>query len=274
MSWRFPKFPIKAGRIPDSEDTNDNFIESAEEVGGELNEHNWAKKGIVGGSDIARTDVSRDDVFLWHSIGDQRAAGFPAASQLAGTLPHSTMSDNAVTVSSASSWVAVPTTQSTFTSPNTLLWIHVSLQAVQDREGNLTWMRQVAATGNWPAIRNNDTFSNLSVGIGVDGVVIPESVVGGAEPDNDRNYGLQAGSMPVATSVVIPVTAGQHTISIMARVGPRPPTIIGGQNADNPREGVDGTAAPGNDIRDRISDWEGKAIVFGQREVIVLEMRR
>jgi len=135
-------------------------------------------------------------------------------------------------------------------------------------------MRQVAATGNWPAIRNNDTFSNLSVGIGVDGVVIPESVVGGAEPDNDRNYGLQVGSMPIATSVVIPVTAGQHTISIMVRVGPRPPTIIGGRNADNPREGVDSAGAPGNDIRDRISDWEGKAIVFGQREVIVLEMRR
>jgi hypothetical protein len=264
MSWRFSKFPIKATRIPDSEDTNDNFLEIVEEIGGELNEHNWQDKGDAATA-IARTDIDRDDVFLWHSVGDQRAAGFPAESRLLGGNPF--VSDNAVEISSASSWVGLTTTRATFTSPNTLLWIHASVQAIQTAD----WMTSIQPTGAW-RLRTDDSFSNLSVGIGVDGVVIPESVVGGAEPDNDRNYGLMAPSMAVATSLVLPITAGQHTISIMVRVGPKTGNMIGGQAAA-PREGV-ANGASGVDLRDKLEDWGGRSIQFAQREIIVLEMRR
>lgn len=264
MSWKFPKFPIKAGRLTDARDTDDNFLEFVEEVGGELNEHNWQDKTDAGAAALQRTDVSRDDLFVWHSDGVAKHGGGVPTTQ-SEFLDGPAAADNTVYLSSASSWSALPGTTVTFTSPNTLLWIHASLQAVNDSPGTTTWWRsgRFGVLGAVP--RYDDTFSNLLIGIAVDDYLIPESVVGGAEPSNDRNYGVMMPSMPLATSIVYPVTAGEHKVSLFVRVAPKMGSIIDG-TAANPQEVIDGGAGTGS--------WDGIGIHFEHREVMVLEMRR
>lgn len=262
MSWRFPKFPIKAARLTDALDTDDNFLEFVEEVGGELNEHNWQNKATAATA-IPRTGVDRDDIFLWHSIGvDKTTAGLPSATQLINGTAVGSPGTGTIYVPNANAWTPLPTSTLTFTSPHTLLWIHASLQAVNDPYAASQWWR-VLTSGFWGGNRKADTFANLLVGIAVDGYVIPESVVGGVESDNDRNYGVRLPSMPLATSLVYPVVAGEHTIEIQVRVGPKQGTLMHGP-ASEPVEKQD----------DNTQGWDGKGVRFEQRELIVLEMRR
>jgi len=265
VSWKFPKFPIKAGRLTDALDTDDNFLEFVEEVGGELNEHNWQDKTDAGPARrFQRTDVSRDDLFVWHSDGvAKHGGGVPTAQS--EFLDGPAAAANTVYLSSASSWSALPGTTVTFTSPNTLLWIHASLQAVNDSPGTLTWWKAARFDVGGTTIRYDDTFSNLLIGIAVDDYLIPESVVGGAEPSNDRNYGVMMPSMPLATSIVYPITAGEHKVSLFVRVAPKMGSVING-SASEPEELINDGSGTGS--------WDGIGIHFEHREVMVLEMRR
>ena len=66
----------------------------------------------------------------------------------------------------------------------------------------------------------NDNYFNYALAaIEIDGYVIPESVIGGAEPDNDRAHGVMLPAMPLATDIVFPVGPGEHTVSISVKVG-------------------------------------------------------
>ncbi len=193
MSWRFPKFPIKSGRIPDVDDTNANFYEVAEEVGGSLNEHNWGVGAIT-----AKSDLAQDACFVWHS-----ASGGPNQEHAQIAIdPDSTK------VPERTAWRQIDDAKSTFTSPGCLLWIHASLQVVQDPD--------TSGGAGWA---DDSGFNFVLVGIEVDGYVIPESIVGGAEPDNDRAFGVFWGAMPLATDIVFPVGPGEHTVSIVVKTG-------------------------------------------------------
>ena len=61
MSWKFPRHPIQSGRVPNVDDTNANFREFTEEIGGKLNEQNWHKDAVDSHSQIARKAA-----FVWH----------------------------------------------------------------------------------------------------------------------------------------------------------------------------------------------------------------
>ena len=61
MSWRFPKFPTATNSVPDVDDTNANFYEVVEEIGGRLNEHNFASGSFTKGQ------VSPEAGFVYHS---------------------------------------------------------------------------------------------------------------------------------------------------------------------------------------------------------------
>ena len=199
MSWRFPKFPTKANRIPDVDDMNANFLAVAEELGGQLNEHNWKVNAITDKADVSQ------DIFVWHSsfqdVQDQKA--------------HISISPRSIQIPERTSWRIIEGSTGgdasvTFSSPACLLWIHASLQIVQDPD---------SPTGNTWA--NDNYFNYALAAIEVDGYVIPETVIGGAEPDNDRVHGVFYGAMPVATSVVFPVGPGMHKVSIVAKTGAR-----------------------------------------------------
>ena len=47
MSWKFPKHPFHDGGAINQGDANDNFREVAEELTGQLGEHNWAENTIT-----------------------------------------------------------------------------------------------------------------------------------------------------------------------------------------------------------------------------------
>ena len=194
MSWRFPRFPTKANRVPSVDDMNENFFEFVEEIGGRLNEHNWAANAIS-----AKADVAQDACFVWHSDDNDPSTQFPSAA--IGAL-----GDGDVRVPQRSSWRVIKSV--TFTSPACLLWIHSSLQITQDPDD--------PANNYWTT---DSKFNYALSGIQVDGYVIPETVIGGAEPDNDRAYGVRMPAVPVASSAVFPVGAGPHTVSIVVKTG-------------------------------------------------------
>lgn len=216
MSWRFPKFPTATNSVPDVDETNANFYEVVEEIGGRLNEHNF-EAGTF--SIYAALDSDAGFVFHAKDMGAGRIVPGPAIGGDDTRIP------------ARSGWRKLEDASISFTSPATLLWINASLQVTQ----NPTTMPAGTA---WA---NDDAFNYVMVGIEVDGYVIPESVIGGAEPDNDRAYGVIWPTMPLATDIVFPIGPGEHTVSLVVRVGAR--------------EG-------------------GKGVHVGKCEIICLEMRR
>ena len=214
MSWRFPKFPTATNSVPDVDDTNANFYEVVEELGGRLNEHNFS------GASFTRGDVAPEAGFVYHSNSND-----------AGDTDNPAIGASDIRIPARSGWRKIEETTITFTSPACILWINASLQAVQ----NPTTM---PAGTTWA---NDDAFNYVIVGIEVDGYVIPESVIGGAEPDNDRAYGVILPAMPLATDIVFPIGPGEHTVQLAIQVG----------------------ASPG-----------GKGVHVSNAELICLEMRR
>ena len=192
MSWRFPRFPTKANRVPSVDDMNENFFEFTEEIGGRLNEHNW-KAGAIS----SKTDIKQDACFVWHSNDNDPETQYPTAAT-------ATSGDGDVDIPQRVAWREVTTTS--FASPGCLLWIHASAQITQNRTVGTYW-------------QNDTGFNWVLMGIRVDGYVIPETVIGSMEPENDRAFGLRMGALPVISSVVFPVGAGEHEVALVVKTG-------------------------------------------------------
>lgn len=188
MSWRFPRFRLRDGNALSTDDTNDSFLESADEMSGRLNEHNWASGAIP-----TQADVQQDAAFVWHQVA-VAADLFDSAG--AGQV-------NWFEVEVNSGWVRLGGMVLTITGPSALYWLHASSMYRKDL---------VHATG----------LPFMRWAIRVDGQIVPESVVGGLEDDflplNWNGYRPVGGMSPIETNLLIPATAGQHIIEFCVRL--------------------------------------------------------
>jgi len=201
MSWKYPKYRVRNTQVVDLEDVNANFKEFADELGGQLNEHNWKENAIV-----ATTSLEKDAAYAWHSAGAfvQRGSDWPQP--VTGGSPQDQL------ISARPVWTPLDDCTLTFTSPNCLLWIHGSCQIIQGPVDGTSGLPDDTGT-----IWTGSYFVDVQVAIRIDNYVVPESIVGGVEVDNDSFSGLRQPMMPVVTSLVFPITTGQHTIEIVAR---------------------------------------------------------
>ena len=201
MSWRFPKYPVKNTQVVDLEDVNANFEEYAEELGGQLNEHNWKENAIS-----ATTSLEKDAAYCWHSSGGfvQRTVNWPM--RVSGSNPEDQL------ISARPVWTAIDNCTLTFTSPTCLLWIHGSVQLNQGAAASSGGLPSNTGTA-W----NGEYFVNVQLAIRIDNYVVPESIIGSAEVDNDFPSGLRQPMMPMVTSVAFPIATGNHTIELVAR---------------------------------------------------------
>tara|TARA_R100001082_G_scaffold98004_1_gene66088 strand:- start:15607 stop:16347 length:741 start_codon:yes stop_codon:yes gene_type:complete len=210
MSWRFPKYPVKNTQTVDLEDVNANFLEYAEELGGQLNEHNW-KEGAI----AATTSLEKDAAFAWHQGGAYDA-------RPSHVWPGPTANSQLITARPV--WTAISNCTLTFTSPDCLLWLHGSAQlnqgALDSSSGRPSntgsiWGPAGASGGSTPT--GGPYFVSVQLAIRLDGYVIPESIIGGTEIDNDDASGVRMPMMPLVTSIVFPVATGSHTVELVAR---------------------------------------------------------
>lgn len=238
MSWRFPKYPVKNTQVVDLEDMNENFYGFAEEIGGRLNEHNW-KEGAIS----ATTQIAKDAAFVWHQDGE--------APTLNSSLAYPDTGDQLITA--RPTWTKIDDCSLTFTCPDCFLWIHGTVQLTQ--AGSTAIDGIPTATG---IVWNPAYFVLMQLGIQLDDYVIPETIVGGTELNNDRASGIKQPMFPAGTSLVIPVAAGRHTVTLVARaVGP---TVDKG--------------TPGTPATPAINEKSPWGFYASCRELICLEMRR
>ena len=213
MSWRFPKFPVQDGLVPNVDDINANFREVTDELGGKLNEQNWHKGAV----DKIR-EVEPSAAFVWHSAQRSHIDFF------GGT----TSGRHVITLNS--NWTDVDDCSLTLQTAEGMLYILSSFQVSPGAYGDLDVFDQVMTL----------------YGLKLDGLVIPESIIGTGEEQNDYAGGVAYGAIPLATSIIVPVSSGTHTLSLVCR-----------------------TAMPGD-----VSSTRDKSMYLYNRELIALEMRR
>jgi hypothetical protein len=204
MSWRAPpKLPV-ATDVLGIEHVNEALLPVAEELSGELNEHNWAN-----GAFTSRLDDLHEDACM-QVPGTIFARNMDAAKQVdaKGSVPtgyaiiEDTMGWSTPTTAAGDAW------STSFLCRDGLLWVHISFQA------------QTV----WPGVL---------FGIAVDGNLIPESVCGSVAhlteevraPSNSlggSSPGLVRLNTPVVLECLVPVPAGLHVIELRAMaVNPR-----------------------------------------------------
>ena len=152
------------------------------------------------------TQIEKDAAFVWHQDGDAPTQNDHLARPNSG--------DQLITA--RPSWTKIDDCSVTFTCPDCLLWIHGTVQLNQAAATTITGTPSVTGEA-W----NDDYFQLIQFAIMIDGYVIPETIVGGTELDNDEVCGLKKPMFPAGTSLVLPVAAGQHIVTLVTRsVGP------------------------------------------------------
>lgn len=221
MSWKFPRHPIQSGRVPNVDDTNANFREFTEEIGGKLNEQNWHKDAVDSHSQIARKAA-----FVWHY----------ARSSHINFLGGDT--SGRFELKQTPEWQAISRCSLSIATAECLLYINAAWQVASIAVANLVDQNEMMAM----------------FGIRVDGLVIPESIIGTGEERNDFAGGVAYGGIPLASSIVLPVSSGVHTIDLVGR---------------GMLEKYDAAAATEGTHAER-----SESVYIWNRDLIVLEMRR
>tara|TARA_R110000751_G_scaffold41550_3_gene97368 strand:- start:107 stop:817 length:711 start_codon:yes stop_codon:yes gene_type:complete len=236
MSHRFPKFPLLPTSVPDLDDVNANFYETAEEVNGLLNEHNWDESATNG---IGIGDLATD-LFVWHSAGVYEPIDLNTSGP-ASNLFTPKEGFNWYKIPQDPQWRTVDSMTTTFTATGGLLWILASWQMRPNYQ-------MPAVTRPGPAfddLGSDDRVDETpcpSVALRINGSVLVESTLGSLDSNNYAAPGLAYGVWPGSTSLVIAVPSGPQTVDVVVRTG---------------ASHVDASPA-----------W------IGSRELIVLEMRR
>lgn len=200
MSWWFPTRYNTAGDVVDLDALNVNLRTFVDETGARLNEHNW-HYGCLATQAIRTASI---DAGAWCRLWiDETGTDYWAVN--ASTF----------TVTATGTWIEVESI--TVSTPGAILWVIASFSAH-------IWYTAGAPT---PIA---SPLANGSYALAIDGGVIQESMVGSAEPDQDVSC-MTAGAAlfgegspglwnrlgPVEAEVIIPVSAGTHVVSLMAR---------------------------------------------------------
>ena len=189
MSWKFPKHPIKNNRVPDADEMNENFLAPGQELVGRLNEHNFKANSF------AATDIFTKAAFVYHVNSGIRNE---IPDNLVGS---SAGSSNYQVIPEAGNWVELSDSVLSFSSLACIAQIHAAAQIFVER-------CFVPVNG-----------SLAQIAIQVDGTVIPETITGTTEVSQDRFGGALSGArtLPLVTTVTLPLRPGPHRIAIVLR---------------------------------------------------------
>lgn len=211
MAWTFPKYIPRAGQVVDADDFNDMF-EPLYGATRRLNEHNLSSDIA---SNITRTDVDEDASFRTmhkYNFIDASEGANPSAS-------------TPFEVACSSIWTAVPMDGTnefqTFSSRGGMLYVCASLQYCYSY-----FERTVLDTSVSPAavVSGQDDTSDViyvQFGVRVDGAFEAVSLVGDQDELSSgltMETGVGGMMQGVEVDIAVPITPGQHTLEIVARV--------------------------------------------------------
>tara|TARA_R100000008_G_scaffold86287_1_gene78722 strand:- start:4358 stop:5143 length:786 start_codon:yes stop_codon:yes gene_type:complete len=230
MSEIYPKNNIGKDSPLDVDRVNENFREVIQEVNGNLSESNFKYRTLD------QTHVKDDAVFRFHKfyeVGSVRCKGAHHATTMTGAgtyeqnLPRTGGSGFSAT---AGGVVAVPINNKWTTiarldviTRTGLLWIMGSWQQSYyvDGEETATGFGAGSARSDSGNLNTRDRyrfFPGLQYCLSIDGTRVAETTVGGLDAADDIHgeaYALW--QAPFVTDMVLPVSAGNHVITIEAR---------------------------------------------------------
>lgn len=226
MAQIYQKHKIKAKEPVSKDEVNENLRSIVGEIQGGLGEQNWAS------DTFGRADVKEGALVRMHSKKIEGPRIFTSRVHEYSKYSSSTgygAELNHVKVPTNRAWTTLLTFD--ITCRSSLLWIMASFQ--QDYHDS--------------ADKRDPFFPGCTYAISIDGGRYHETIIGGADRSNDRRgESYRYWRQGYVTDLLVPVTAGVHTIALQGRM----------------------TAT--TDYKD-FSD-QSEFYVVGNRELIVMEM--
>lgn len=192
MAWRYPKWRDLDGYPVDIDSINEDFEATVEEMEGSLNEHNWAYQAVTSLDDVA-PDALVQFKEKYQTVNPTIGVGNPPAR----FLP-----TNGFQVAANLDWCVIDDMSTTVNTDTANLWIMASFQH-QGSDPDAGSFRL-----------------GVQYGIRIDGTLLWETVVGGADRSNDlrgEGFGGSYGATPFVIDAILPVVSGQHLVEIVAR---------------------------------------------------------
>lgn len=186
---------MKNGRVLDVDNMNANFLASAQELAGQLNEHNWEKDAFTA-APVATSYFQEDTAFVWHANSVARVVIPYDLSAGSGT---SNPSDYVV-FQERQDWREITESRLSFSCSSCLGWIHASLQYFDHNTS-----------------QNRTDDSNFQFALKIDGAVISETITGGTEAPQDFRRASELWARSEALSLVFPLAPGPHEIVVVIR---------------------------------------------------------
>jgi len=192
MSHVYPKHSLRADQPIDLEEINENFRGVVNEVHGSLDEHNF-QSGAIPSAAVTSGGICR----VWEAHQKVDHDGVDEGRIPGWTIDH-IETGNGVQVSNNRQWQSI--LSKTVTTGESLIWLMASFQ--QD-----PWW-------DW-----QEVVPGCQYAIAVDGSIIYESIIGGLDRGNDpTGEGNNRRGHPFVCDAIYPVTAGEHTFSLQARM--------------------------------------------------------
>jgi hypothetical protein len=211
MAQIFPKHKIKDGSPVSKDEVNENLQEIVGEIQGGLGEQNWAEDTFT------RSKIGESALIRMHTKKIEGPKLFTSADPHRYSSPSSLSSDgfgsetHHVKVPSNRTWTTLISFDVTCRS--SLLWVIASFQ--QDYESRGRWYDFEGTERNG----RDRFFPGVQYAIAIDGGRFHETVIGGTDRSNDRRgESYRHWRHAFTTDLIIPVTAGIHTVSLQGRM--------------------------------------------------------
>ena len=219
MAWKFPDKKEGPLEVINTEDTNQSFLSTVEEMTGQVNEQNIAAAGFSDTSKYAKTVAYR------HAKVEVLVDGYEVGDSSWPTPPTYSMYDDGLgpanktaLLTRSSTWNSIYSIDGTtgnleytFTSTGGLLFITARL-----------WGGQYALKYD-PSLNSTIVkyrYNPILFGLKLNGAFIPESIDGNISITNYQNP-IDTGNREVFSvniDLVIPVTPGKNTVEVVAMV--------------------------------------------------------
>ena len=222
MAWKFPARAVKNPEVVSMDDINHNFREVVEEASGALNEHNWASNSFPDRDQLA------DDAGI--VINRVYVEADP------NTDPDTTSGIQFINYDR--DWQLVEGLEYTFNTTGGLIWLIASIQASSPLA--FTFLGN-GGTGRF----------GLQFALELNGAVLAQSIIGGADLSNDQitvfrppsppEIGFQVIITPapsslffgVSTEAIVDAPPGKHTVRVVAAPPRTSSDTVSGATLDN-----------------------------------------